>query len=88
MKAIGEWYKVEWWISLILGVAGGECISKSTRRCSFGGPDHVAAGYHHGGDGGEPSAEQFKNSPKASAKVIFKNVGTNSTLTGGTKVKL
>ena len=34
------------------------------------------------------TVKQFKNSPKASAKVIFKNVGTNSTLTGGTKVRL
>ena len=51
-------------------------------------PDVIVGAHLEGDNTIVVTVKQFKNSPKASAKVIFKNVGTNSTLTGGTKVRL
>ena len=51
-------------------------------------PDVIVGAHLEGDNTVVVTVKQFKNSPKASAKVIFKNVGTNSTLTGGTKVRL
>tara|TARA_B110000467_G_C18220771_1_gene422868 strand:- start:141 stop:365 length:225 start_codon:yes stop_codon:yes gene_type:complete len=51
-------------------------------------PDVVVGAHLEGDNTVVVTVKQYKNSPSASAKVIFKNVGTNSTLTGGTKVRL
>jgi hypothetical protein len=51
-------------------------------------PDVIVGAHLEGDNTVVVTVKEFKNSPKASAKVIFKNVGTNSTLTGGTKVRL
>ena len=51
-------------------------------------PDVIVSAHLEGGNTVVVTVKQFKTSPKASAKVIFKNVGLNSTLTGGTKVRL
>ena len=51
-------------------------------------PDVFVGAHLEGDNTVVVTVKQYKNSPSASAKVIFKNVGTNSTLTGGTKVRL
>ena len=51
-------------------------------------PDVIVGAHLEGDNTVVVTVKEFKNSPKVSAKVIFKNVGTNSTLTGGTKVRL
>ena len=51
-------------------------------------PDVIVSAHLEGDNTVVVTVKQFKNSPKASAKVIFKNVGTNTTLTGGTKVRI
>ena len=51
-------------------------------------PDVIVSAHLEGDNTVVVTVKQFANSPKASAKVIFKNVGLNSTLTGGKKVRL
>ena len=51
-------------------------------------PDKIVGAHLEGDNTVVVTVKQFANSPKASAKVIFKNVGLNSTLTGGKKVRI
>ena len=51
-------------------------------------PDKIVSAHLEGDNTVVVTVKLFASSTKASAKVIFKNVGTNTTLTGGTKVRL
>ena len=51
-------------------------------------PDKIVSAHLEGDNTVVVTVKQFATSSQASAKVIFKNVGLNSTLTGGRKVKL
>ena len=50
--------------------------------------DRVVSAHLEGDNTVVVTVKQFKESKEANAKVIFKNVGLNSTLSGGTKVRL
>ena len=51
-------------------------------------PDKIISAHLEGDNTVVVTVKQSANLPGASAKVIFKNVGLNSLLSGGTKVKL
>ena len=51
-------------------------------------PDKIISAHLEGDNTVVVTVKQFSTSTNASHKVIFKNVGTNSTLTGGTKVRI
>lgn len=51
-------------------------------------PDRVISAHLEGDNTVIVTVKPFATSTTASHKVVFKNVGTNSTLTGGTKTKL
>ena len=51
-------------------------------------PDVIVGAHLEGDNTVVVTVKEYRHSSSANAKVIFKNVGTNSTLTGGTRVRL